>query len=219
KYNKRPSEIEVQLYKNNVKHGDAVKLNQANNWQYTFEDLIAWQSGNDIFWTVGEVNIPSGYDASYGYTMTVNGTKEAIIENKYIKPNPKPTDKPEDEPTVEPTAQPTATPVASPTATPQSSPVITPQESPAPGSTDVRPTSTPEYTSVVTMDDALVIQGSVEDAAVLSARRGLDFAILGIRRRPGTGDNAMVDWVILLLISVIIASISGYKIKRNRKKQ
>lgn len=61
----RPESIEVQLYANDVKQGSPVQLNESNGWTHTFENLDKNQAGQEINYTVKEVNVPEGYIVSY----------------------------------------------------------------------------------------------------------------------------------------------------------
>ncbi len=61
----RPEEIEVTLYANG-EEVDTVKLTEANNWSYTFEQLDVKANGKDIEYTVSEVSVE-------GYTTTIEG--------------------------------------------------------------------------------------------------------------------------------------------------
>ncbi len=61
----RPEEIEVTLYANGEKV-ETVKLNESNDWSYTFEKLDVKANGKDIEYTVSEVSVD-------GYTTTIDG--------------------------------------------------------------------------------------------------------------------------------------------------
>ena len=54
-----PKEIEIELSKNGEVI-DTVKLNSANNWEYTWKDL----EKSDMY-NVREVNVPKGYTVTY----------------------------------------------------------------------------------------------------------------------------------------------------------
>lgn len=75
----RPSSVMVQLYANDAIHGDAVELNETNNWTYTFNNLPLCDSENNpITYTAREVAV-AGYEVSYTYsddgcTTTVTNT-------------------------------------------------------------------------------------------------------------------------------------------------
>ena len=61
----RPEYIEVQLYANGTKTGSPVQLSESNQWTYTFENLDKNQAGEEIKYTVEEVNVPNGYTVRY----------------------------------------------------------------------------------------------------------------------------------------------------------
>jgi hypothetical protein len=73
---KRPSSVRVQLYAGDAKSGEPVTLNAANEWKYTWTDLLKEAKGSAISYTVKEVNVPDGYESSIsgtadnGYTIT-----------------------------------------------------------------------------------------------------------------------------------------------------
>jgi len=72
----RPAEISVQLYADGKELGEAVVLNAANGWTYTWTDLDLKKAGQTIAYTVDEIAVPEGYtksitgDASTGFTIT-----------------------------------------------------------------------------------------------------------------------------------------------------
>ena len=57
----RPDSIEVQLYANGEAIGSIVKLDDKNNWRYTWTSLPKFKDGKEISYEVKEVNIPNGY--------------------------------------------------------------------------------------------------------------------------------------------------------------
>ena len=72
------SAIEVQLLQDGIPYGAPVELNDTNAWTYT------WQQLDDSYtWSVVEVNIPEGYQATTivsadGLTTTITNTKTVI---------------------------------------------------------------------------------------------------------------------------------------------
>ena len=72
------SSVEVQLLQDGTPYGAPVELNDANAWTYT------WQQLDDSYtWSVVEVNIPEGYQATTivsadGLTTTITNTKTVI---------------------------------------------------------------------------------------------------------------------------------------------
>ena len=85
---KRPDEVQIQLYADGEKIRTPVTLNidnanenNQNVWEYTFEKLYKYDGDNEIKYTVKEVSIPDGYEASYsdnGLTITNIHTPEKI---------------------------------------------------------------------------------------------------------------------------------------------
>ena len=70
---KRPDSIQVQLYANGKTYGDAVTLNEANDWNHTWNNLPERENGQIIVYTVVEVEVPENYEASYsedGFVIT-----------------------------------------------------------------------------------------------------------------------------------------------------
>lgn len=76
------SEITVKIYQNGTEYG-TVKLNNSNNWQYTWTLPEKDDNGNDYIYTIKEDNVPEGYVASY----TPDG-EGIIITNKESNPPP-----------------------------------------------------------------------------------------------------------------------------------
>ncbi|MBR2704193.1 MAG: Cna B-type domain-containing protein [Clostridia bacterium] len=76
---KRPESCTVQLYSNNEKYGETIELNEENNWEYTWSDLITERDGNEIIYTIKEINTAEGYTA----TVVEDGTNGFVITNKY----------------------------------------------------------------------------------------------------------------------------------------
>ncbi len=68
----RPESIQVQLYANDKASGNPVTLNEESNWRYTYKDLSKLDAtGKEITYTVKEVEVPTGYEASVdGYKIT-----------------------------------------------------------------------------------------------------------------------------------------------------
>ena len=85
KGNKRPLEINVQLYADGRESGSPVTLNKENKWTYTWTGLDEKKGGNTIAYTVKEASTADGYEASVsgdaltGYTIT-NTLKSGTLE-------------------------------------------------------------------------------------------------------------------------------------------
>jgi len=67
---KRTESVSVQLKADGVASGDPVTLNKDNNWTYTWPDLDKFSDGDEIAYTVEEVNTPDGYTAAVKGSMT-----------------------------------------------------------------------------------------------------------------------------------------------------
>lgn len=70
----RPTTIKVQLYADGKAPGRTVELSENNNWKYTWNNLSKQKAGEDIVYTVDEVEIPDGYIK----TVTSKGTAFTI---------------------------------------------------------------------------------------------------------------------------------------------
>lgn len=70
----RPTTIKVQLYADGKASGRTVELSENNNWKYTWNNLSKQKAGEDIVYTVDEVEIPDVYIK----TVTSKGTAFTI---------------------------------------------------------------------------------------------------------------------------------------------
>ena len=81
----RPASVQVQLYADGEKSGDAITLNDANSWTYTWNNLDEKSSGKEIVYTVDEVQVPVGYspeisgNAADGFTITNTHVPETVV--------------------------------------------------------------------------------------------------------------------------------------------
>uniref|UniRef100_UPI003AB9511C Cna B-type domain-containing protein n=1 Tax=Slackia exigua TaxID=84109 RepID=UPI003AB9511C len=72
----RPASVKAQLYADGKPLGDPVELSEANGWTHTWTGLFMKEAGKDVAYTVKEVSVPKGYEASVagdakaGYTLT-----------------------------------------------------------------------------------------------------------------------------------------------------
>ena len=84
----RPNSIRVQLFANNKEQGEAVVLNEENNWRYTFTNLKAKVSGKAVKYEVREIDVPNGYTV----TTSIEGNGLVVLKNthKPILPPPPP---------------------------------------------------------------------------------------------------------------------------------
>jgi hypothetical protein len=91
----RPDSINVQLYADGEAYGNVITLSSDNAWEHTWSDLDKYSDGEEIEYTVKEVNEPTGYtaavtgDASSGYTVTNTHTPETVdvpVTKKWVGP-------------------------------------------------------------------------------------------------------------------------------------
>jgi pilin isopeptide linkage protein/uncharacterized repeat protein (TIGR01451 family) len=82
----RPVSVSVTLSADGTAVGDAVTLNEANNWTYTWENLDVNAAGKAITYTVDEAEVP-GYaksisaisgDATTGYSYTITNSNVTV---------------------------------------------------------------------------------------------------------------------------------------------
>lgn len=81
----RPEGILVQLYDGNETYGEPVLLTAETGWTYTWEDLSIHGD-----WSVLEVEVPDGYEATYSKSETENGivltiTNSGSVEVSVVK--------------------------------------------------------------------------------------------------------------------------------------
>ena len=85
----RPTTIKVQLYADGKASGRTVELSENNNWKYTWNDLDKQKDGEDIVYTVDEIEIPDGYTKTVtnkGAAFTITNThKPGTTEVKVTK--------------------------------------------------------------------------------------------------------------------------------------
>lgn len=84
KYQIRPKNIQVQLYKgtgdNRKAVGDPVTLDSSMNWEYTWSNLDKKEdNGEDISYSVDEIKVPAGY------TKKVSKDSDSVITSYTIK--------------------------------------------------------------------------------------------------------------------------------------
>ena len=128
--------------------------------------------------------------------------------------------------TPEATATPVATPETTPGQTPGPESTPTPEVAPTPDNTPNpvvtpgnNPTPTPPHGTVL---GARKVRMGGTQAAVLGARRGADFAVLGKRRRPSTGDSmALLIWIITMSVAMggAITSSTLLSLENGRKRR
>lgn len=83
KNTKLPDSVTIELYKDEELI-DIIKLNEANNWTYTWDDIEKSDSYNVV-----EIDIPKGYTATYtqeGYVFTVTNTDKLAQTGRIYLP-------------------------------------------------------------------------------------------------------------------------------------
>src|SRR5699024_1040001 len=67
----RPDTVTIQLLANGVKE-TTVEVSAETGWEYEFSDSAKYdKKGNEITYTVEEINVPKGYESNVeGYTIT-----------------------------------------------------------------------------------------------------------------------------------------------------
>ena len=60
----RPDSVTVQLMAGTENYGNAVELNDNNQWSHTFTDLPKYKGGEEVVYSVAEVNVPKGYTST-----------------------------------------------------------------------------------------------------------------------------------------------------------
>ena len=92
---RRPDSVMVQLYADGEPSGDAVELSDGNRWAHTWTELDQRADGQDVAYTVGEVEVPEGYssditgDATAGFTVTNAHTPETVsvpVTKRWVGP-------------------------------------------------------------------------------------------------------------------------------------
>ncbi|MCI6638972.1 MAG: Cna B-type domain-containing protein, partial [Lachnospiraceae bacterium] len=134
----RPDSVQVQLLANGKTVGDAVTLNEENQWKNTWTNLAKYANGKEINYSVEEVEVPSGYSVSY----SGNVQEGFVVTNKHTPEKTSPTTTPPATPTDTPTTTPPTTPTDTPATTPSTTPTDTPTTTPSSTPTDT-PTATP----------------------------------------------------------------------------
>lgn len=77
---KAADSVTVQLMRNGVAYGSAVKLTAANGWSYTFSGLSKGYN-----WTVEEIDVPEGFAATVAKDSKANGNLTFTITNDDVK--------------------------------------------------------------------------------------------------------------------------------------
>lgn len=79
----RPDSIEVQLLANGQNVGEPVELNEKNNWTFVWEDLYRYAGGEEIVYTVEEIEVPDGY-VSDPDGLTITNTHVPEVTSVYV---------------------------------------------------------------------------------------------------------------------------------------
>ena len=75
----RPDSVTVQLYADGEAYGDPIELAEDNGWTYTWSDLNAYSDGEEIVYTVEEIDVPDGYTVN----VADNGDGTFSITNSH----------------------------------------------------------------------------------------------------------------------------------------
>ena len=78
----RPESIQVQVYADGEAYGEPITLNADNNWSAQVVELPVLDNGNEIVYSVEELNVPAGYTAEI--IMDPNLKNVFIITNTHI---------------------------------------------------------------------------------------------------------------------------------------
>ena len=198
------------------------------NCRYAYREIKAPQ-GYALDSNLYEINVvpnkelPDGESRKNAYPIG----SQILVLNKKEEVKPTPTPIPESTPTPAPEGTPTPTPDA-PTPTPGVTPI--PGTTPTPGNqepTPGTPTPTPQTPgqtpTIVTPPGRPQVLGAYRirgGGAVLGARRGMDYAVLGKRRRPSTGDSAaMVVWMLTFGGALGGACVATLKLRKGARKK
>lgn len=68
----RPDSITIELLANGESTGNTQTVSADTNWEYTFKDVPKYANGQEVTYTVREVNIPDGYTSSVDGTTITN---------------------------------------------------------------------------------------------------------------------------------------------------
>jgi len=79
----RPDHVTVQLYAGNTACGDAVVLNDGNEWTKTWNDLYAYANGEKITYKVKEVEVPANYRSNAANATVVDENGNFTITNTH----------------------------------------------------------------------------------------------------------------------------------------
>ena len=79
----RPDSIEVQLLANGQNVREPVELNEKNNWTFVWEGLYRYAGGEEIVYTVEEIEVPDGY-VSDPDGLTITNTHVPEITSVYV---------------------------------------------------------------------------------------------------------------------------------------
>lgn len=74
----RPESIDVKLLANGEPCGRVEKVTAADNWTYTWNNLPVYENGQEIAYTVEEVDVARGYESSVD-GMTITNTHEPEV--------------------------------------------------------------------------------------------------------------------------------------------
>ena len=87
----RPESIQVILLINGKEMDQVITLSEDNNWSGSFTDLLKYENGTEIPYTVKEIEVPEGYTPSIiqdGYDITLTNTYEDVKEEPPVEEEP-----------------------------------------------------------------------------------------------------------------------------------
>ena len=198
-------------------------------------DVIYWAVGADNKLVgnqpIAEKDLKDGevYFVGYTFKHEKDGYHIDGVLVKYSDPTPAPSE----EPAPSESPAPSTTPV----------PTTAPTTEPGGGDTPEGGDDTPADGGLVTIEEGPValaaapvnavaaedgaavlgarrVAANTSDAAVLGARRGTEYAVLGKRRRPETGDSAAIwIWSSMVALAVCGAGISVTGLAKSRRKK
>ncbi len=172
--------------------GDGFAEGEGATYNVTGKRIEVGESRNVFKYTLKENTLADNYEITREFG-------KLTVTPQAVNPTPNPTT-PDDPTPTDPTPAPTATPV------------ITIDDEPVPMADGPVPAAD---------DDGPAVLGARRSndpgAAVLGARRGTEYAVLGKRRRPETGDSLeLILWYIALGMSVGAAIVATTKVRKNK---
>ena len=211
---------EESIVTTDIKGEATIKVKKADieggGCRYAYREIKA-PEGYVLDTNMYEINIVPNKEVSGGESSkdAYPVGSQILVLNKKEEAKTTPTPIPEKTPTPVPEGTPNPTP---------DTPSPTPGTTPAPETTPGVPVPTPGQTPSITIPpEQTQVLGAYRiqnGGAVLGARRGMDYAVLGKRRRPSTGDNAaMLVWMLILAGAFGGATVATLKLRKNAREK